>query len=57
MVFGEVIAVHIDRGLIRDGVFQTTSAHPLGRLGRLGDYVEVTEDAAFEKSRPGWPLG
>jgi flavin reductase (DIM6/NTAB) family NADH-FMN oxidoreductase RutF len=56
MVFGEVVAVHIDQALIADGQYQTVAAHPLGRLGRLGDYVEVTEGATFEMRRPGWPI-
>jgi flavin reductase (DIM6/NTAB) family NADH-FMN oxidoreductase RutF len=56
LVLGEVVAVHIDRALIVDGHYQTVAAHPLGRLGRLGDYVEVSEDAVFEMRRPSWPI-
>jgi len=56
MVLGEVVAVHIDQALIDNGQYQTLAAHPLGRLGRLGDYVEVTEDATLEMRRPGWPI-
>jgi flavin reductase (DIM6/NTAB) family NADH-FMN oxidoreductase RutF len=56
LVLGEVLAVHIDRALIVDGLYRTVAARPLGRLGRLGDYVEVTEDAVFEMRRPGWPI-
>jgi flavin reductase (DIM6/NTAB) family NADH-FMN oxidoreductase RutF len=57
MVLGEVVAVHIDQSLIVDGQYHTLSAQPLGRLGRLGDYVEVTEAATLEMRRPGWPIG
>jgi flavin reductase (DIM6/NTAB) family NADH-FMN oxidoreductase RutF len=56
LVLGEVVAVHIDRALIVDGLYQTVAAQPLGRLGRLGDYVEVSGDAVFEMRRPGWPI-
>jgi flavin reductase (DIM6/NTAB) family NADH-FMN oxidoreductase RutF len=56
LVLGEVLAVHIDRALIVDGLYRTVAAGPLGRLGRLGDYVEITEDAVFEMRRPGWPV-
>jgi len=56
MVLGEVVAVHIDQALIDNGQYQTLAAHPLARLGRLGDYVEVTEDATLEMRRPGWPI-
>ena len=57
LVLGEVVAVHIDKALIRDGVYQTAEAHPILRAGRMGDYVEVRPDAMFEMRRPGWPVG
>ena len=57
LVLGEVVAVHIDKALIRDGVYQTAEAHPILRAGRMGDYVEVRPDALFEMRRPGWPVG
>ncbi|KIZ46932.1 MULTISPECIES: flavin reductase family protein [Rhodopseudomonas] len=49
---GEVVAVHIDKRLIKDGVYQTAQAHPILRAGRMGDYVEVRPDAMFEMVRP-----
>ena len=52
MTFGEVVAVHIDKRFIKDGVYQTTEAHPVVRAGRQGDYIEVRPDAAFEMVRP-----
>jgi flavin reductase (DIM6/NTAB) family NADH-FMN oxidoreductase RutF len=55
-VLGEVVAVHIDRALIRDGVYQTAEARPILRAGRMGDYFEITPEAAFEMRRPGWPI-
>lgn len=33
MVFGEVVAVHIDRALLRDGIYDTAAAQPILRAG------------------------
>jgi flavin reductase (DIM6/NTAB) family NADH-FMN oxidoreductase RutF len=55
MVFGEVVAVHIDRGLIVEGVYQTALAHPILRAGRWGDYAEITPEMMFEMARPNPP--
>jgi flavin reductase (DIM6/NTAB) family NADH-FMN oxidoreductase RutF len=52
LTIGEVVAVHIDKALIKEGVYQTAEAHPILRAGRLGDYVEVRPDATFEMIRP-----
>jgi flavin reductase (DIM6/NTAB) family NADH-FMN oxidoreductase RutF len=52
LVLGEVVAVHIDRSLIKDGVYQTAEAHPILRAGRMGDYAEIRPDAMFEMKRP-----
>ena len=52
MVFGEVVAVHIDRSLIRDGVYQTAAAGPILRGGGPGDYFKVTEAEKFVMMRP-----
>ncbi len=52
MVFGEVVAVYLDKSLIKDGVYQTAAAHPILRAGRMGDYAEIRPDAMFEMVRP-----
>jgi flavin reductase (DIM6/NTAB) family NADH-FMN oxidoreductase RutF len=52
LVLGEVVAVYIDKSLIKDGVYQTALAHPILRAGRLGDYAEIRPDAMFEMVRP-----
>jgi flavin reductase (DIM6/NTAB) family NADH-FMN oxidoreductase RutF len=52
LTLGEVVAVHIDKSLIRDGVYQTALARPIVRAGRRGDYFEITPDAMFEMIRP-----
>jgi flavin reductase (DIM6/NTAB) family NADH-FMN oxidoreductase RutF len=52
MVFGEVVAIYIDKTLIVDGVYQTTLAHPISRGGRRGDYFEISPATMFEMPRP-----
>ena len=56
LVLGEVVAVHIDKRLIIDGVYQTAMAGPILRAGGAGDYFEISQDTAFEMRRPGWPV-
>ncbi len=53
MTFGEVVAVHIDKTLLKDGVYQTAQAQPILRGGGRGDYAEIRPDAMFEMVRPG----
>ncbi|MEH2474825.1 flavin reductase (DIM6/NTAB) family NADH-FMN oxidoreductase RutF [Nitrobacteraceae bacterium AZCC 2161] len=52
ITFGEVVAVHIDKSLIKDGVYQTALAGPILRAGRRGDYFEIRPEAMFEMNRP-----
>ena len=52
LTLGEVVAVHIDKALIKDGVYQTAMARPIVRAGRRGDYFEIRPDAMFEMARP-----
>lgn len=52
LILGEVVAVYIDKTLIKDGVYQTALPNPILRAGRGGDYVEVTQDRMFEMDRP-----
>jgi flavin reductase (DIM6/NTAB) family NADH-FMN oxidoreductase RutF len=52
LTLGEVVAVHIDKAMIKDGVYQTALARPIVRAGRKGDYFEIRPDAMFEMVRP-----
>ena len=52
LTLGEVVAVHIDRTLLKDGVYHTAEARPIVRAGRRGDYFEIRPDAMFEMPRP-----
>lgn len=50
MTLGEVVGVHINDQFLKDGIFDTAAARPLGRCGYKGDYVEV--NTLFEMIRP-----
>jgi flavin reductase (DIM6/NTAB) family NADH-FMN oxidoreductase RutF len=50
MVIGQILGVHIDPAFLKDGMFDTAGARPLGRCGYRGDYAEVT--SLFEMVRP-----
>jgi flavin reductase (DIM6/NTAB) family NADH-FMN oxidoreductase RutF len=52
LTLGEVVAVHIDKSMIKDGVYQTALARPIVRAGRRGDYFVINQDAMFEMVRP-----
>lgn len=52
VVFGRVVGVHIDEGVLTDGFVDMTKLQPIGRLGYL-DYVAVRE--VFSMERPTWP--
>jgi flavin reductase (DIM6/NTAB) family NADH-FMN oxidoreductase RutF len=53
-VFGQVVAIHIDDRVIRDGRFDVALARPVTRLGYM-DYAEV--QPVFELLRPKPPIG
>ncbi|MBR1229934.1 flavin reductase family protein [Bradyrhizobium sp. AUGA SZCCT0176] len=52
LTLGEVVAVHIDKAMIKDGVYQTAMARPIVRAGRSGDYFEIKPENMFEMIRP-----
>ena len=52
MVFGEVVAVHIDESLIRDGAYDTLAADPIMRVGGTGEYFGLSAGGAFAMRRP-----
>ncbi|WP_337269747.1 flavin reductase family protein [Oryzifoliimicrobium ureilyticus] len=49
MAFGQVVGIHIDEGIIRDGRLDMALAKPVARLGYM-DYNEASE--VFEMMRP-----
>jgi flavin reductase (DIM6/NTAB) family NADH-FMN oxidoreductase RutF len=52
LTLGEVVAVHIDKAMIKDGVYQTAAARPIVRAGRQGDYFEIKPENMFSMVRP-----
>ena len=51
-MLGEVVAVHIDKGLLKDGVYQIAEAWPILRAGGPGGYAQVSPDSMFDMRRP-----
>jgi len=52
LVLGEVVAVHIDKSLLRDGIYDTAAAQHLARGGGLSDYFWVSEETLLRMVRP-----
>jgi flavin reductase (DIM6/NTAB) family NADH-FMN oxidoreductase RutF len=52
LVLGQVMAVHIDRDLLVDGVYDTSAPSPILRAGGPGDYAAVSPEAMFTMIRP-----
>jgi flavin reductase (DIM6/NTAB) family NADH-FMN oxidoreductase RutF len=52
LVMGEVVGVHIDQSVIRDGIYDTLLAEPVMRGGGAGDYYTIEEVNKFQLLRP-----
>ncbi|WP_199256249.1 flavin reductase family protein [Mycolicibacterium mengxianglii] len=52
LVLGQVVAVHIDRHLLVDGIYDTAAAEPILRAGGLGSYAAVSPESMFTMLRP-----
>lgn len=53
LVLGEVVGVHIDQALLKNGSYDTAAAHPILRGGGPADYFEVSQESLFQMYRPG----
>ena len=53
MVLAEVVAVHIERRLLKDGIYDTAAGQPILRGGGPADYFEITPANLFKMRRPG----
>lgn len=53
LVLGEVVGVHIDRGLLKDGVYDTANAGHILRGGGPSDYFAIGPEQLFHMFRPG----
>ena len=52
LVLGEVVAVHIDQALLRDGVYDTAGAGHVLRGGGAADYFSIDPAQLFRMTRP-----
>jgi flavin reductase (DIM6/NTAB) family NADH-FMN oxidoreductase RutF len=52
LVLGEVVGVHIDHALLKDGVYDTAAAVPILRGGGPADYFAIGPDQLFRMHRP-----
>ncbi|KZT14253.1 Asp/Glu/hydantoin racemase [Acidovorax sp. GW101-3H11] len=52
LVLGEVVAVHIDTGLLKNGVYDTANAGHILRGGGPADYFTVGPEQLFRMFRP-----
>ncbi|MCW2518786.1 MAG: Asp/Glu/hydantoin racemase [Mycobacterium sp.] len=52
LVLGQVVAVHIDRHLLVDGVYDTAAAQPILRAGGPAAYAEIGPEVMFGMTRP-----
>lgn len=52
LVLGEAVAIHIDRSLLEDGIYQTAKANPIMRAGGPSAYYGISEDQRFDLVRP-----
>ncbi|MDG0852454.1 flavin reductase family protein [Roseateles puraquae] len=52
LVLGEVVAVHIARRLLVNGVYDTAAARPMLRGGGPADYFEIAPELRFQMHRP-----
>ena len=52
LVLGEVVAVHIDGHLLKNGVYDTAAAGPILRGGGAADYFTVGPEQLFRMHRP-----
>ena len=53
MVLGQVVAVHISKRLLKDGIFDTFAAGIVLRAGGPSGYAEIRPDSRFDMRRPG----
>ena len=52
LTLGEVVAVHIDKAFLADGVYDTAAARPVLRGGGPADYFEIGPAQLFRMRRP-----
>lgn len=52
LTLGEVVAVHIAKRLLHDGIYDTVAAQPILRGGGAADYFMINREDRFQMRRP-----
>ena len=52
LVLGEVVAIHIDKSLLKEGIYDTSEAGHVLRGGGPGDYFTIGKEQLFKLYRP-----
>jgi flavin reductase (DIM6/NTAB) family NADH-FMN oxidoreductase RutF len=52
LVIGEVVAVHIDKAMLKDGIYDTFGSGVVLRAGGPSAYAEIRPDNRFDMDRP-----
>ncbi|MDB5980568.1 MAG: Asp/Glu/hydantoin racemase [Pseudomonas sp.] len=52
LVLGEVVAVHIAKSMLKDGIYDTASAEHILRGGGPADYFQLGPESLFKMYRP-----
>jgi flavin reductase (DIM6/NTAB) family NADH-FMN oxidoreductase RutF len=52
LILGEVVAVHIEKRLLKDGIYDTAAGEPILRGGGPADYFQLGPEALFKMYRP-----
>ena len=52
LTLGEVVGIHIDAALLKDGLYDTAAAQPILRAGGPGDYFGIGPEQLFRMRRP-----
>ena len=53
LTLGQVLAVHIAKALLKDGIYDTAAAQPILRAGGPADYFSIGPEQLFRMTRPG----
>ena len=52
LTLGEVVGIHIDPALLKDGIYDTAAAQPILRAGGPADYFGIVPEQLFRMRRP-----
>jgi flavin reductase (DIM6/NTAB) family NADH-FMN oxidoreductase RutF len=52
LILGEVVAIHIAKRLLKDGVYDTLAGEPILRGGGPADYFQLGPESLFKMYRP-----